>query len=371
MVCSPHSCVQSIKLRNFRNYTKAELESGDQSVVLFGRNGAGKTNVLEAISMLSKGSGLRNASPDCMQNCSSETPWGVHHTILSGGTQSSVSIIKHEQKRRLQIDKKAGLYCTLHNILCIVWLIPQLDHTLLKTPSERLRFFDRVVHIFDKDYSTHMVRYERAKRDRRKVLQEAPQNHNWLSSLEHIMATSGLHIAQTRCAVLKILQNTAANNEVCSPFLEFAINLESKVFALLEDQENAVDLYLWHLKEGRAKDMSRPLTSFGIHNDHFQMFNTNKNLAANSCSTGEQKILLLSLLLTAATAKRRIHNQAPIMLLDDIMSHLDSVHKTELTHTIRNIGCQAWITDVDGNNFEDAGQHFRRFHVAENRIDAI
>ncbi|MGN7678689.1 MAG: DNA replication/repair protein RecF, partial [Anaplasma sp.] len=320
----------------------------------------------------SKGPGLRNASPDCMQNCSSETPWGVHHTILSGGTQSSVSITRHEQKRRLQIDKKAGLYSTLHNILCIVWLIPQLDHTLLKTPSERLRFFDRVVHIFDKDYSMHMVKYERARRDRRKVLNEAPHNHNWLSSLEHIMATSGLHIAQTRRAVLQTLRDTATDNEVYSPFLKFAINLESKVFALLEeDQENAMDLYLWRLKEGRTKDMSGQLTSFGIHNDHFQMFNINKNLAANSCSTGEQKILLLSLLLTAATAKRRIHNQAPIMLLDDIMSHLDSVHKAELTHTIRDIGCQAWITDVDNNNFEGAGQHFRRFHVADNRINAI
>ncbi|MCU7611138.1 DNA replication/repair protein RecF [Anaplasma capra] len=371
MSSSPQSCIKSIKLCNFRNYTKAELDSQGSPVVLLGENGSGKTNVLEAISLLSKGSGLRNIGADCMQNHKSETPWGVHHTVLSNGTQFSVSITKHESKRRLSIDKKASCYSALHDILCIVWLIPQLDHILLKAPSERLRFFDRVVHIFDKDYSSHMIKYEKAKRDRKKVLHEAPQNLNWLTSLESVMASSGVHIAQTRLNVLKILQRTASDNDIDSPFLKFAIHLDSRVFELLDDQERAVDRYLQHMEESRAKDASGQLTSFGIHNDQFQMSDVNKNIMASSCSTGEQKILLLSLLLTAAISKRRIHNQAPIMLLDDIMSHLDNVHKEELIRTIKDVGCQTWITDVDGKNFAGLEKHFKCFHIANNSINPM
>ncbi|ACM49742.1 DNA replication/repair protein RecF [Anaplasma marginale] len=368
---SPRSCIQSIKLCNFRNYTRAELESHGHSVVLLGENGSGKTNILEAISLLSKGPGLRNVSAACMQNRESSAPWSVHHAVLSGNAQCSVSITKHENKRRLLIDEKAGLYSTLHNMLCIVWLMPQLDHILLKAPSERLRFFDRVVHIFDKDYSSHIVRYEKAKRDRRKILREAPQDVNWLTSLENVMAASGVCIARMRLNALEILQKTMADNDINSPFLKFNIHLDSAVFELLESQEHAVSRYMQQLGNSRMKDMHGQLTSFGIHNDHFQISNADKNLAASNCSTGEQKILLLSLLLTAAVAKRKVHNQAPIMLLDDIMSHLDYTHKQELVQTIKDVGCQTWITDVDDRNFEGLERHFVRLRITDNSINPV
>ncbi|ACZ48864.1 recombination protein F [Anaplasma centrale str. Israel] len=371
MSSSSRSCIQSIKLCNFRNYTRAELETHGCSVVLLGKNGSGKTNILEAISLLSKGPGLRNVSADCMQNHESGTPWRVHHTVLSGSTQFSVSVTKHENKRRLFIDEKAGLYSTLHNMLCIVWLMPQLDHVLLKAPSERLRFFDRVVHVFDKDYASHIVRYERARRDRRKVLREAPQDLNWLASLENVMAISGVYIAQTRLNALRILQQTMADNNIDSPFLKFTIHLDSGVFELLESQEHAVSQYMQRLKQSRAQDMHGQLTSFGVHNDHFQISHADKNLTASSCSTGEQKILLLSLLLTAAITKHRVHSQAPIMLLDDIMSHLDYTHRQELVQTIKSVGCQTWITDVDERNFEGLEQCFMRFRITDNDIGPV
>ncbi|QLL67216.1 DNA replication/repair protein RecF [Anaplasma phagocytophilum str. Norway variant1] len=368
MSCKFQSYVQGVKLVNFRNYSKVELESNGKSVVLLGENGVGKTNILEAVSLLSKGPGLRNVSADCMQNSGTTIPWLVHYNIVGNGEFFSVDITKKNNKRSVTIDEKASLYSTLHKILCILWLVPQLDHILLKAPTERLRFFDRMVHIFDKDYSLHMVKYEKAKRDRKKILQESPHNHHWLSSLEEIMSTSGVHIAKIRQHVLETLHATLAENSSNSTFFKFIIRLESKVFELLDNPDKAVDAYAERLRSNRNIDAARQCTTFGVHNDNFQVFNEKKDLVASSCSTGEQKILLLSLLLTAATAKHKIDGQAPIMLLDDIMSHLDPQHRKELMSIIEHLGCQVWITDVDEKNFEGFRENFQYFYVANNNV---
>ncbi|QJC27923.1 DNA replication and repair protein RecF [Anaplasma platys] len=370
MTCLFQSFVDSIKLVNFRNYTKAELHSNGKSVVLLGENGAGKTNVLEALSVLSKGPGLRGVSAECMQNNASSTPWLVNYKIRRPEGLCTIDIARKNNQRAVTIDEKASLYSKLHSLLCIVWLVPQLDHILLKAPTERLRFFDRIVHIFDKDYSQHMVKYEKAKRSRKQLLREYPLNHNWLTSLENIMSISGVHIAQTRRNVLETLHAILLSHGQSSSFFKFSIQLNSKAFEFL-NMPDAVQLFADNLKNSRETDAIRQCTTFGVHNDNFQIFHENKNLVASNCSTGEQKILLLSLLLTAAIAKHNADGQPPIMLLDDIMSHLDTTHREELMFIIKDLGCQAWITDVDTNNFNGFEKDFQYFHIEDNKISKL
>ena len=367
MPCEFQSYIQSVKLVHFRNYLKAELVSNGKSVILLGENGVGKTNILEAVSLLSKGPGMRNVSADCMQNNVSHVPWMISYKIVRDKDCFSVDITRKNNRRYVAIDGKEGLYSSLHRILRIVWLMPQLDHILLKAPTERLRFFDRIVNIFDGNYLPHMVKYEKAKRDRKRVLKECPQNYKWLASLESIMSDSGTHIAQIRHRVLKTLHSTLSSNEHKSAFFKFLINFDSKVFHLLDNNiENTKLKYSELLQNNRPIDTARQCTTFGVHNDNFQILHEEKSLVASSCSTGEQKVLLLSLLLTAATAKHKIDGQAPIMLLDDVMSHLDSKHKEELVDILKHLNCQAWMTDVDTKNFKQFQDYFQCFHIANN-----
>ena len=361
------SCIKSIKLVHFRNYERAELDSEGKSVVILGKNGSGKTNILEALSLLSKSTGIRNANAECMQNNWSSTPWTLHYKVLVDKVSSSISISRKDNRRSILVDGKASTYGTLHKTLCIIWLIPQLDHILLKAPSERLKFLDRVVHIFDEDYALHVVKYEKAKRDRKRVLLESPDNHHWLSVLEDIMSVSGIYIASTRLRVLTALKNIADRAVIRAPFLKCIVDVKSEVFPLL-DTEDAIGRYKEQLHRNRSIDAVKATTSFGIHNDNFQIIHRDKKIVASNCSTGEQKILLLSLLLMASTSKYLEHGQAPIVLLDDIMSHLDKYHKEELILSISGIGCQMWITDVDEKNFEEFHDNFKYFHICENKI---
>ena len=372
MSCELQSYIQSLKLVHFRNYLKAELESDGKSVILLGENGAGKTNILEAVSLLSKGPGMRNVNADCMQNNISTVPWLVSYKIVRNDDRLSVDITRKNNRRQISIDGKDGLYGSLHKILRIVWLMPQLDHILLKAPTERLKFFDRIVNIFDGNYLPNMVKYEKAKRDRKRILQECPQNNKWITSLEAVMSISGTCIAMIRRKVLETLHTTLLQNGNESAFFKFLINFESNVFNILDNNiETTVQKYSELLHNSRSIDASRQCTTFGIHKDNFQILHEGKSLVASSCSTGEQKVLLLSLLLTAATAKHQIDGQAPIMLLDDVMSHLDFKHREELVEILKRLSCQAWITDVDTKNFKQFQDYFQCFRIAENSIQKM
>ncbi|KJV69332.1 DNA replication/repair protein RecF [Candidatus Neoehrlichia procyonis] len=361
--------IQKLKLTNFRNYLNTTLEISQQSVILLGDNGVGKTNVLESISLLSKGSGFRNVRIEDMQNYNTNNPLSIHYTINKNNDLFSINITKHNNKRRLLIDNKTQNYSAIHGIACIIWLIPQLDHIFLKSSSERLKFFDRIVHIFDVNYASYITQYEKARRERSKILHISPQDYNWLLSLENIIAINGINIAKIRLKVLKILQKILAENKISSTFLKSSISIHSQIFEILDQGfENAIELYKERLKENRKKDLLQNCVSFGVHNDNFQVLHSEKNLIANHCSTGEQKILLLSLILSAVIAKHEIYSQPSIILLDDIMSHLDKNYKSNLLLSILDIGCQVWITDISIQNFVDYKKYFQYFYISNNTI---
>ncbi|MGN7618894.1 MAG: AAA family ATPase [Ehrlichia sp.] len=248
MLYTERSHISHLKLINFRNYSNLEIDTSNKSVVLLGKNGTGKTNILESISLLSKGTGIRGVNAETMQNSSSNSPWSISYQIHTQNGIYPITISRSNNKRSILISNKNQSYITLHKITNIVWLIPQLDHIFFKSQSERLKFFDRIAHIFDIKYASYIIKYNKAKQERSKLLRNNPLDNLWLSGLESIIAENGIHISRVRFKVLQTLQDSLLKNSTPYSLLKAIIKIQSQVFDLLS-HENSVEIYKEHLKK--------------------------------------------------------------------------------------------------------------------------
>jgi DNA replication and repair protein RecF len=344
--------ITELRLYNFRNYTSFELNSGDSSMVIVGENGAGKTNILEAISLLAKSNGMKKAKATDMQNKFTNEDWVVHYTFFNGTEYNSIGIAKNYNKKLVQMDNKMqSSYSSLYTVSNVIWFIPQMDHILLRSPSERLKFLDRIASMFEDNYTSAYMKYRKAKYERNKLLRDGMLDKNWLKSLESIMASSAIDIAYMRLSVLNMIQHMV-NQSFSFPRATLRISSQ-----LNPDwsKEHCQQL----LAENREKDLLTGRVNFGVHNDNFQVFCQKRNIPISLCSTGEQKLLLLSIILSSVKARCSSYNKAPILLLDDIMSHLDEQHRKLLIEEILDIKCQTWITDVDRENFNGYDHIFK------------
>lgn len=350
--------IKELKLHNFRNYTNFELNSDGTSVVITGKNGVGKTNILEAISLLAKSNGMKKAKASEMQNRFNHQDWVVHYDFFNGVDFNSIGIARSINKKLIKIDGKVEpSYSSLYKISNVIWLIPQMDQVLLNSPSDRLKFLDRIVSLFEEDYTCCYMKYRKARSERSKLLREKILDENWLSSLEKMMADNAVGILHMRLSVLKMLQNTIDNHS--SEFFPKAnLKLRSQV-----DLTDTAEYIENQFKNDREKDMLTGRVNFGVHNDNLQVFYKKDNTPINLCSTGEQKLLLLSIILSSVKARCIHHNKAPILLLDDIMSYLDKHYREALIKEILNIKCQTWITDINRENFNDYDGSFEFFDL--------
>ncbi|MDD9331829.1 MAG: DNA replication/repair protein RecF [Wolbachia sp.] len=353
-----HCYIEKLKLHNFRSYSNFELDSGDNSIVIVGKNGIGKTNILEAISLLAKSNGLKKAKVSEMQNRSSNEDWAVHYSFFDGPDFHSIGIAKKFNKKLVQIDGKAqSNYLSLYKISNVIWLIPQMDYILLNSPSDMLKFLDRIVSMFEKDYTCSYVQYRKAKRERSRLLRANVLDESWLSSLENIMASNAVNILHMRSSVLKMLQDTI-NNHSTGFFPKADLKLSRQL-----NSNGTVEYCQKRFKEDRQRDLLTGRVNFGVHNDNFQVFCQKRAVPITLCSTGEQKLLLLSIILSSVKARCIHHNKAPVLLLDDIMSYLDKQYRKLLIEEILSIKCQTWITDVNRDNFNDYGASFKFFDL--------
>ncbi len=244
-------------------------------------------------------------------------------------------------------------YSSLYRISNVIWLIPQMDYILLNSPSDRLKFLDRIVSLFEENYTCYYMRYRKAKCERGRLLRENILNKSWLSSLENIMAVNAVNILDMRLSVLKMLQDT-----IDSYSTQFFPKVSLKFNSQLTLNDTA-KYFQNRLRENREKDSLTGRITFCVNNDKFQVFCQRRNLPINLCSTGEQKLLLLSIILSSVKARCIHYNKAPLLLLDDIMSHLDKHYRKVLIEEMLSIRCQAWITDVDQNNFGNYVDYFK------------
>lgn len=366
-----------LTLTSFRSYDQARLECDVCPIVLTGANGAGKTNILEAISWLSPGKGLRRASLGEVANCKMPSrPWGVAGILQKEGAVIDLAtgldpqaLLQGRERRVVQIDQKpvrgqAGL-AEHANVL---WLTPQMDRLFLEGASERRRFVDRLVYSLDPSHSKRVQAYDYAMRERSRLLRDGQFDPEWLSILERRMAEEGVAVAVARRDFLNELSGSF--NVEGSIFPTPCVSMQGAVDEWLE-QDAAVDVesrLAQDLQLRRTKDAERGGASVGPHRSDFEVIMVTSGQKAASCSTGEQKALLIAIVLSAARLTIQQGQSVPILLLDEVVAHLDALRREALLFELLELGIQSWLTGTDSERFQFLHGQAQFFHVEKSTI---
>jgi DNA replication and repair protein RecF len=348
--------VTRLVLTDFRNYREARLSFGADPLVLTGPNGSGKTNLLEAVSYLAPGRGLRGARlSDIDRRHDTAAPPG------SGWTVAAVIATRHGplrigtgregamgERRVVHIDgEPARGQIALGRRLGVMWLTPSMDRLFLEGPGGRRRFLDRLVLGLDPDHGSRVSSYEQAMRERSRLLRDGPADRVWLGALEEVLAEQGVAIAAARREAVQRLDRVCADAE--GPFPRARLTLVGTVEGWLETMPAlAVEARLTEtLADGRRSDAEAGSALIGPHRSDLDVSFAEKGLPAALASTGEQKALLISILLAQAKLQRAIRGQGPLLLLDEIAAHLDASRRAALFEALLRLDSQAWLTGTD------------------------
>jgi len=350
--------VSRLSLSDFRSYADAVLAPGPGLVVLTGENGAGKTNVLEAVSLLSPGRGLRGASLAEMARNGGSGGFAVAARLgdveIGTGTAASAP-----ERRQVRINGAPASATSLGEWLSVLWLTPAMDRLFQEGASGRRRFVDRLVLALRPDHAVHAARYEAAMRARNKLLGEpGPADEAWLGALEARMAEHGAALVEARAsAVAALAERLAAAPE--GPFARAGVALEGG------DEELADGL-----RRGRTRDAAAGRTLIGPHRTDLAVTHLGKHQPAALCSTGEQKALLLAIILAHADLVAERAGRRPILLLDEVAAHLDPRRRAALFARLHEAGGQVWMTGTEPALFAELPAGASRWHVEAGALTA-
>ena len=349
--------VRSLRLSHFRSYQSLELSLDARPVVLFGSNGAGKTNLLEAVSMLSPGRGMRRAKPDDMARTPEALGWKIWADLESLGQTHQIITGSEGGSRTVRIDEKTTPQLALGKIARVVWLVPVMDRLWVEGAADRRAFLDRLTMSFEPRHGEAVVGYEKAMRERNRLLKDRVQEPSWYTALEAQMARHGAKININRARAIDRL--TAAQDGAATAFPSAALEIEHTSEAQTED-----DLALI-FAEDRIRDMDAGRTLSGPHRADLKAQYVAKDMEARLCSTGEQKALLVSLILSNARALAEDFGAPPILLLDEVAAHLDADRRAALYDEICELGAQAWMSGTGPELFEAMGKRAMMIEVSE------
>ncbi|MBI1300617.1 MAG: DNA replication/repair protein RecF [Alphaproteobacteria bacterium] len=355
--------LSSLKLHHFRCYSEAYLHSLSRGlIVLHGENGAGKTNVLEAVSLLSPGRGLRGARVMEIQKNDSDKPWAVagwyetrYGDEVRLGTGLDPNSPQGAEKRTVRINgNPVKSQAKLGEYLSCVWLTPQMDRLFLDSSRERRKFLDRLVFAFDPGHSGRVTRYENALSQRSKLLREGKGENAWLSGLEQQMAETGIAIAAARLDFAARLQAACDKAEHEKYFPRARFRVTGTVEELLGNAPalEVEDAFKYQLVQSRERDSVTGGAATGPHKADLAVTYAAKNMAADQCSTGEQKALLIGLILSHARLIKAERGAPPILLLDEVAAHLDESRRGALYEILLDLEAQCWLTGTESNLFE-------------------
>lgn len=331
--------------------------------MLFGPNGAGKTNVLEAVSLLSPGRGLRRAAPEDIARKPETLGWKISAEILGGGqTHQIETLAESGQARTLRINDKPAPQLALGRIARMLWLVPAMDRLWIEAADGRRRFLDRMTLSFLPDHGEAVLTYEKAMRERNRLLRDQVQDTGWYAALEARMAEAGARItANRRAALTRIAQaNDGARTAFPAAELSLVSQTETADDILLDP-----DMLAEALARGRGQDMAAGRTLTGPHRCDLGATFAAKGIAAAQCSTGEQKALLISLILANARALATDLEEPPILLLDEVAAHLDEDRRAALYDELLALRAQAWLTGTGPELFAGLGTQAQAFDVTE------
>jgi DNA replication and repair protein RecF len=369
--------VTRLSLTDFRCYPSARLDLDPRPVVLTGPNGAGKTNLLEAVSFLAPGRGLRRSRLSeidrrLVRAEAAEGPWAVAASVTT--PQGDVRIgtgrdatSETGERRLVRIDgAPAKSQATLAAYVNLVWLTPQMDRLFLEGASARRRFLDRLVFGFDPDHAGRVAAYEHAMRERNRLLRHGPADASWLAALEDNMARHGVAIAAARRDTAERLDAAAA--EGVGPFPRPHLALAGTVETWLDEGAPALaveDRLRERLAASRRHDGESGTTAAGPHRTDLLVEHGGTGMAAGHCSTGEQKALLIAILLAHARLQTDLHGAPPLMLFDEVAAHLDAQRRAALFGEIEAMAAQAWLTGTDESLFAPLDGKAQFFGVAD------
>jgi DNA replication and repair protein RecF len=351
--------VSKLSLVDFRNYPSLSLALSPGAVVLTGENGAGKTNLLEAISFLSPGRGLRRANYAEIARQGAADGFAVHARVTNQGGDAEIGTGttqngSAEVGRRIRINgADARSAEELLDVVRVVWMTPAMDSLFGGPPGDRRRFVDRLVLAIDRNHGQRTVAYEKAMRGRNRLLAEDSRDWAWFDAIEAQMAETGVAIAAARSELVRLLSAMLAKLPDEGPFPRALIALEGESERSIGERPAVeVEEGLRHaLAAGRNRDRAAGRTLDGPHRADFLVRHSAKDMPAELCSTGEQKALLVGLALSHARLAAEMAGTAPVLLLDEVAAHLDPGRRAALFEILDGLNCQTFMTGTEPSLF--------------------
>ena len=392
-VVKEKSGVSRLTLTDFRSYAYLRINADLCPIILTGENGSGKTNILEAISFLTPGRGLRGARLADIKRISpalvgaeyrapaESLNWAVsgivkknnEEYVLGTGAQKNQRETEDEirtfERRIVQINgQKISSQAELGKYLCAIWITPQMDRLFLGGTQPRRSFLDRIVYAFDVEHAKRIANFEHLYKQWYQLLKNGSTDNGWLTSLEEEMACLGVAIAAARRELVARL-NTFITNEPDDVFPDIMLELDGTIEKML-DKMAAVDVedfYINNLKKSRRSVVTNDYVD-GVNRTDFKVYYKKKHMPAELCSTGEQKSLLISIILAQTKCQILDKGFAPVLLLDEVTTHLDDIKRDALLHKIKDLKLQAWITSTEHQIFDVLKNDAQFFSVKNNQI---
>ena len=379
---SKRSWLSRLKLDNFRNYQQADLAINAGQLVIFGDNGAGKTNLLEAVSLLSPGRGMRRAKgqnlaysaikhdglsqnlgqPDAsdlnlsasVRGPDEQANWAVAAILETMDSSLNIGTgVVQTAKQGNRIMRLEGVTVSQADIgvhLAVSWLTPQMNGIFLDSPVARRRFLDRLVIAFDPAHIGRMSRYEKAFRQRSLLLSEQRRDDSWFSALESVLAETAVAVTAARQSLIKALNDEAAKGWFGFPGVKLLLAGEVEGWL---SQMPALEVEDQFMLAARMARLNGDVTMPGPHVSEFQALHLSSQTLANHSSTGQQKAMLIAVILAHARLQDRRLGRVPIMLFDDVAAHLDAKRRAALFEAVRSLGGQCWFSGTDGEQFNE------------------
>ncbi len=351
---SLNNFINSLSIQNFRNHENFEIITKKPSVVIYGKNGVGKTSILEALSIFTNGKGLRNSKLIEMIKveedmfCISVNIKIEENIFLE--LRSTYSKSKKTRKIFINGKEKKSLK-NIKNNFPMLWITPYDEKVFGGTASSRRNFLDRIVANFDLNHTKRINDYNKLLKQRSKILKENENDKDWLNAIEDQLSKLSVAISSTRLDIVSRLTNFLEKKSIGFPNLrlEFLDSIENKLLVkpALYIEKELKDNYL----KSRKIDALIGGSIYGCQKTELFCFNLEKNMPADMCSSGEQKLLLISIILACAKALKKSIKISPIMLLDEVFTHLDSSKKITLFDELIDLGSQIWITTTETDSF--------------------
>lgn len=366
--------LRRLTLTDFRSYERAEIVFDGRPVAIAGENGAGKTNLLEAISLIGPGRGLRGARLDELPRLGGPGGWAVSARVDDGDDERRFGVGAHASKPERRVcridDASASGPGAFSDHLRFLWLTPAMDRLFMEGAGERRRFLDRMTLALDPSHGKSSSAYEKAMRQRQRLLDERSRDDDWLSALETQMAETGVALAAgRRDTAIALAAANVADEGIIFPAADIALEGELETALASSAAGDVEDQFAQALKNYRRRDMDAGRALSGPHRSDMLVTHRNKARPARLCSTGEQKALLIGLVLANARRLAARPGSAPlILLLDEIAAHLDPGRRAGLFNILDELGFQTLMTGTDQSLFSAWGERAQHFEARDGAL---